>query len=162
MCRDIRHFIWSSGKDKMVWLLFSVWMLSAICRLPALMLGRSMELAGLPHLRKDWIAIREARGDKVFTQQHYAKKGVITEEMLFCATREGVDPEFVRSEVERGRAIIPANKRHLELEPMIVGRKFLVKVLAFPSVILQITPCSLRSNSKLDALFRFSWREEKH
>ena len=96
-----------------------------------------MELAGLPHLRKDWIAIREARGDKVFTQQHYAKKGIITEEMLYCAAREGMDPEFVRSEVELGRAIIPANKRHLELEPMIVGRKFLVKVKASPSAVSQ-------------------------
>ncbi|XP_040375717.1 LOW QUALITY PROTEIN: phosphomethylpyrimidine synthase, chloroplastic [Rosa chinensis] len=50
--------------------------------------------------------------------------------MLYCATREKLDPEFVRSEVARGRAIIPSNKKHLELEPMIVGRKFLVKVNA--------------------------------
>lgn len=60
----------------------------------------------------------------------YAKQGLITEEMLFCATREKLDPEFVRSEVARGRAIIPSNKKHLELEPMIVGRNFLVKVNA--------------------------------
>lgn len=61
---------------------------------------------------------------------YYAKQGIITEEMLYCATREKLDPEFVRSEVARGRAIIPSNKKHLELEPMIVGRKFLVKVNA--------------------------------
>ncbi|KAI0565509.1 thiamine biosynthesis protein [Gracilaria domingensis] len=50
--------------------------------------------------------------------------------MLFCAVREGLDPEFVRSEVARGRAIIPSNTRHLELEPMIVGRNFKVKINA--------------------------------
>ncbi|KAL3683942.1 hypothetical protein R1sor_001964 [Riccia sorocarpa] len=85
---------------------------------------------GLPHLRKSWIEKREARGDERFTQMYYAKQGIITEEMLYCATRENLDPEFVRAEVARGRAIIPSNKRHLELEPMIVGRKFLVKVNA--------------------------------
>ncbi|KAL2633243.1 hypothetical protein R1flu_004722 [Riccia fluitans] len=86
--------------------------------------------AGLPHLRKSWIEKREARGDERCTQMYYAKQGIITEEMLYCATRENLDPEFVRSEVARGRAIIPSNKRHLELEPMIIGRKFLVKVNA--------------------------------
>ncbi|CAI5985670.1 unnamed protein product [Closterium sp. NIES-64] len=85
---------------------------------------------GLPKLREAWIARREKRGDKCFTQMHYAKKGIITEEMLYCATREKMDPEFVRSEVARGRAIIPANKRHPELEPTIVGRNFLVKINA--------------------------------
>ena len=85
---------------------------------------------GLPKLRKEWIARRIARGDKVFTQMHYAKRGIVTEEMLYCAVREGLDPEFVRSEVARGRAIIPSNKRHLELEPMIVGRRFKVKINA--------------------------------
>lgn len=85
---------------------------------------------GLPKLRHDWIRLRENRGDKVFTQMHYAKRGIITEEMLYCAVREGLDPEFLRSEVARGRAIIPSNKRHLELEPMIVGRNFKVKINA--------------------------------
>jgi phosphomethylpyrimidine synthase len=61
---------------------------------------------------------------------YYAKQGIITEEMLYCATREKLDPEFVRTEVARGRAIIPSNKKHQELEPMIVGRNFLVKVNA--------------------------------
>lgn len=54
---------------------------------------------GLPKIRADWVETREARGDKVCTQQHYAKKGIITEEMAFCAARERIDPEFVRSEV---------------------------------------------------------------
>lgn len=83
---------------------------------------------GLPQLRSSWVARREARGDKVCTQMHYAKQGIITEEMAFVAAREGMDPEFVRSEVARGRAIIPANKRHLELEPTVIGRHFMTKV----------------------------------
>lgn len=85
---------------------------------------------GLPKLRREWVDKRTKRGDKVFTQMHYAKRGVITEEMAFCAARERMDPEFVRSEVARGRAIIPANKRHLELEPTVIGRYFLTKVNA--------------------------------
>ncbi|XP_030537384.1 phosphomethylpyrimidine synthase, chloroplastic isoform X3 [Rhodamnia argentea] len=85
---------------------------------------------GLPKLRKDWIDRREKLGGPRYTQMYYAKQGIITEEMLFCATRENLDPEFVRSEVARGRAIIPSNKKHLELEPMVVGRNFLVKVNA--------------------------------
>eukprot|EP00188_Purpureofilum_apyrenoidigerum_P005747 Plantae.Rhodophyta-Purpureofilum_apyrenoidigerum.ctg7826.p1 GENE.Plantae.Rhodophyta-Purpureofilum_apyrenoidigerum.ctg7826~~Plantae.Rhodophyta-Purpureofilum_apyrenoidigerum.ctg7826.p1 ORF type:complete len:615 (-),score=132.94 Plantae.Rhodophyta-Purpureofilum_apyrenoidigerum.ctg7826:272-2116(-) len=83
---------------------------------------------GIPKLRSEWIKRREDRGDKQFTQMYYAKKGMITEEMLYCAEREGMDPEFVRSEVARGRAIIPSNKNHPELEPMIVGRNFKVKI----------------------------------
>jgi phosphomethylpyrimidine synthase len=84
--------------------------------------------AGLPKRREAWIEAREARGDTNFSQMHYARKGLITEEMRFVAIRENMDPEFVRSEIAAGRAIIPANKRHLELEPMIIGRNFLVKV----------------------------------
>lgn len=83
-----------------------------------------------PTPRAEWVARREARGDKVQTQQHYAKQGIITEEMLYVATRENMPVEFVRDEVARGRAIIPANKRHLELEPTIVGRNFGVKINA--------------------------------
>lgn len=64
------------------------------------------------------------------TQMHYARRGIVTPEMEFVAIREGVDPEFVRQEVARGRAIIPANINHPELEPMIIGRNFLVKVNA--------------------------------
>jgi phosphomethylpyrimidine synthase len=83
---------------------------------------------GLPPLRRDWIAAR--RGTANVTQLHYARKGIITPEMEFIATREGFDAEFVRSEVARGRAIIPANINHAELEPMIIGRNFLVKINA--------------------------------
>jgi phosphomethylpyrimidine synthase len=61
---------------------------------------------------------------------HYAKRGLVTPEMEFIAIREGLDPEFVRAEVSRGRAIIPANSNHPELEPMIIGRDFLVKINA--------------------------------
>jgi phosphomethylpyrimidine synthase len=83
---------------------------------------------GLPKLRASWVARRAA--DKVCTQMHYAKAGIITEEMAFVAAREGMPVEFVRSEVARGRAIIPANRHHLELEPTIVGRGFRVKINA--------------------------------
>src|SRR5207302_10567016 len=60
----------------------------------------------------------------------YARRGELTREMGFVATREGVDPERVRSEIARGRAIIPANVNHPESEPMIIGRNFLVKINA--------------------------------
>jgi phosphomethylpyrimidine synthase len=85
---------------------------------------------GIPKLRKDWVERRLARGDKNQTQRTYAQQGVTTEEMLYCAVREGVDPEFVRSEVARGRAIIPANHNHLEMEPAVVGRYFITKLNA--------------------------------
>jgi len=81
--------------------------------------------AGLPALRREWIAGREP-----LTQLAHARAGTITEEMRYVAVREGLDPEFVRSEVARGRAVIPANRRHPESEPMIIGKKFLVKVNA--------------------------------
>jgi phosphomethylpyrimidine synthase len=68
-------------------------------------------------------------GDPV-TQLHYARQGRITEEMAFAATREGVDPEVVRQELADGRAILPANVNHPESEPMVIGRRFLVKVNA--------------------------------
>ena len=67
---------------------------------------------------------------KAVTQLHYARQGEITPEMAFIATREGLPAEFVRDEVARGRAIIPANINHPELEPMIIGRNFLVKINA--------------------------------
>ena len=54
---------------------------------------------GLPKIRTSWVAKREERGDKVVTQMHYARQGVITEEMAFCAARERLEPEFVRAEV---------------------------------------------------------------
>jgi phosphomethylpyrimidine synthase len=85
-------------------------------------------LQGLPRRRQPWIDARVRSGAKNFSQMHFARRGIITEEMRFCAIRENCDPEFVRSEVARGRAIIPANKNHLELEPMVIGRNFLVKI----------------------------------
>ena len=64
------------------------------------------------------------------TQLHYARAGVITEEMRFAALREGVQPEVVRDELAAGRAILPANVNHPESEPMVIGKRFLVKVNA--------------------------------
>jgi phosphomethylpyrimidine synthase len=86
--------------------------------------------AGLPKLRQPWIERRVARGDRNFSQMHYARRGELTEEMRFVALRENVAPELVRDEVARGRAIIPANICHPELEPVIIGRNFLVKINA--------------------------------
>jgi phosphomethylpyrimidine synthase len=111
------------------------------------------ELASLrfEHIRKP----RRARAGANVTQMHYARKGIITPEMEYIAIRENlrletlkdsgllrrhkgqsfgaslpekVTAEFVRDEVARGRAIIPANINHPELEPMIIGRNFLVKI----------------------------------
>lgn len=73
--------------------------------------------------------LRAKQGRNV-TQLHYARKGIITPEMEFIAIRENVSPEFVRSEVASGRAIIPANINHPESEPMIIGRHFHVKINA--------------------------------
>lgn len=100
---------------------------------------------------------RKAKSGGNVSQMHYARKGIITEEMEFIAIRENmrlqevrargelnyhpgenfgatipeeITPEFVRDEVARGRAVIPANINHPELEPQIIGRNFLVKVNA--------------------------------
>jgi len=99
---------------------------------------------------------RRAKSGRIVTQLHYARRGVVTPEMEFIAIRENqrldslsdwmtrqhqgegfgatipkeFTPEFVRAEVARGRAIIPANINHLESEPMIIGRNFLVKINA--------------------------------
>jgi phosphomethylpyrimidine synthase len=101
--------------------------------------------------------LRAGRHGQLVTQLEFARAGIITEEMIYVAYRENlareaslteasarladgesfgaaipefVTPEFVREEVARGRAIIPANINHLELEPMAIGRNFLVKVNA--------------------------------
>jgi phosphomethylpyrimidine synthase len=74
--------------------------------------------------------IRRARAGGNVSQLHYARRGEITPEMEFVAIRENCEPEHVRSEVARGRAVIPANVNHLELEPTIIGRNFLVKINA--------------------------------
>jgi phosphomethylpyrimidine synthase len=111
--------------------------------------------SGLPALRDPWIrdrgdvgetartrvptgavempeglARRTLRGTAAVTQMAYARRGEITPEMEFVAIREGMSPEFVRDEVARGRAIIPANVNHPEIEPMIIGRNFKVKINA--------------------------------
>ncbi len=113
---------------------------------------------GLPELRKPWILERgeydalepsyrpvpghsdpdtplpnrrhALRGRGPVTQMHYARRGIITPEMDYVALRENLAPEFVRGEVARGRAIIPANVNHPESEPMAIGRNFLVKINA--------------------------------
>ena len=108
---------------------------------------------GLPPLREAWIAgrggvaarpgpagpeapglpgagRRPLRATAGVTQLHHARRGTVTEEMEFVALREGFAPEFVRGEVARGRAIIPANVNHPELQPMAIGRNFLVKINA--------------------------------
>ena len=79
-----------------------------------------------PPLRRS----RVNRGSGPVTQLQRARRGEITEEMEYVAVRERVDPERVRSEVARGRAIIPSNVNHPELQPMVVGRNFRVKVNA--------------------------------
>jgi phosphomethylpyrimidine synthase len=70
-------------------------------------------------MRTDWVAKRQ--NDKIRTQMHYARQGIITEEMHYVAKRESLNPELVRSEVARGRMIIPANIHHTNLEPMCIG-----------------------------------------
>lgn len=64
------------------------------------------------------------------TQLGAARQGIITPEMTYVAIREKVSPDFVREEIASGRAIIPTNIKHPELEPMIIGRRFLVKINA--------------------------------
>src|SRR5437763_2604891 len=75
--------------------------------------------------RADWIAKRRAdaanSGDTNFSQMHFARKGIISEEMEFIAKKEKLTPELVRDDVVRGRMIIPANINHPELEPMAIG-----------------------------------------
>ena len=97
---------------------------------------------GLPKHRHEWIVERENsfKSDQRFkdnvTQLTYAKNGIITKEMEFAAARENsftdlenkITSEFVRNEIALGRAIIPANIKHPELEPMVIGKKFLTKV----------------------------------
>lgn len=89
---------------------------------------------GIPKRRSEWIEARlakaKAEGETNVTQIHYARRGIITPEMQFVAIREQCTPEFVRDEIAAGRAIIPANIHHPEIEPMIIGRNFLVKINA--------------------------------
>ncbi|MCF6275727.1 MAG: phosphomethylpyrimidine synthase ThiC [Robiginitomaculum sp.] len=112
-------------------------------------LAREFPVKNKPLRRKD--------NDKPFTQYEYAKAGIITKEMIYVAERENlgrteavpgaqarvnagesfgadipafVTPEFVMDEIARGRAIIPSNVNHPEIEPQIIGRNFLVKINA--------------------------------
>jgi len=86
-------------------------------------------------LRDNWIEKRlgdaaGANGSRNVTQMHYARRGLGTEEMDYVAQRERLSPELVRSEVARGRAIIPANIHHRNLEPMAIGIAFKCKINA--------------------------------
>lgn len=94
--------------------------------------GRSAVRRG--SAREEWPGGRRpplrARAGRTVTQLHYARRGIVTPEMEYVAAREGCDVELVRSEVAAGRAIIPANVNHPESEPMVIGRRFLVKVNA--------------------------------
>jgi len=87
-----------------------------------------------PRVREEWIAKRRAQarqtGDENFSQMHFARKGLVTEEMLYVADREKLPVETIRAEVAAGRMIIPANINHSELEPMAIGVASLCKINA--------------------------------
>ncbi len=84
--------------------------------------------------RAEWIARRRKEaartGDENFSQMHFARKGLITEEMVYVAEKEKLTPQQVRDEVAAGRMIIPANINHPELEPMAIGVESLCKINA--------------------------------
>jgi len=93
--------------------------------------GNGHNESGAPKLRAEWIAKRRSQNtDGNFSQMRYARRGVVTEEMQYVATREKIAPELVRDEVARGRMIIPANINHPELEPMAIGVESLCKINA--------------------------------
>src|SRR4051812_33742752 len=79
-------------------------------------------------LRSEWVKSR--KGNQNQSQMHFARKSIVTPEMEFVATRENLEPELVRSEVARGRMVIPANVNHVNLEPMCIGIASLCKVNA--------------------------------
>src|SRR5579864_7223861 len=87
-----------------------------------------------PKVREEWIARRRAEasrtGDDNFSQMHFARKGLVTEEMLYIAEREKLSPQTVRDEVAAGRMIIPANIAHPELEQMAIGVASVCKINA--------------------------------
>src|SRR3981189_3887285 len=88
----------------------------------------------VPTGRAEWIVKRKAEaartGDTNMSQMHFARKGLITEEMAYVAQREKISAELVRSEVAKGTVIIPANINHPELEPMAIGVESLCKINA--------------------------------
>lgn len=94
--------------------------------------GRSAVRRGEAH--EEWRgtkrAPRRAKPGSNLSQMHYARRGIVTAEMEYVAAREGCDVSLVVEEVAAGRAIIPANVNHPECEPMIIGKRFLVKVNA--------------------------------
>ena len=86
-------------------------------------------------LRDSWIEKREAaivgaNGTRNVSQMHFARQGVITEEIDYVAKREKLEPELVQSEVARGRMIVPANIHHRNLEPMAIGISSTCKINA--------------------------------
>ena len=89
---------------------------------------------GVPQPRLGWIVKRREEaartGDGNMSQMHFARKGLITEEMAFVAHKEKLQPELVRSEIAKGTMIIPANINHPELEPMCIGVESLCKINA--------------------------------
>ena len=88
----------------------------------------------VPKPRVEWLRQRRddaaESGDQNFSQMHFARLGVITEEMDYVARKEKLSPELVRDEVAAGRMIIPANINHPELEPMAIGVASLCKINA--------------------------------
>jgi phosphomethylpyrimidine synthase len=92
--------------------------------------GRSRPLGDAGVEMPEALGRRTLRGTVGVTQMTFARRGEVTPEMEFVALREGVEPGFVRDQVARGRAIIPANINHPELEPMAIGRNFKVKINA--------------------------------
>src|SRR3984957_13305585 len=88
----------------------------------------------VPQPRKDWIVKRKEEaartGDTNMSQMHFARNGLITEEMAYVAHREKLAAEFVRDEIAKGTMIIPANINHPELEPMCIGVGSLCKINA--------------------------------
>src|SRR3979490_477127 len=72
-------------------------------------------------IEKRETAVAGANGKRNVSEMHLARQGIITEEMEFVAKREKLEPELIRSEVARGRMIIPSNINHRNLEPMAIG-----------------------------------------
>src|SRR5579862_1341492 len=84
-----------------------------------------------PQPRSEWLARRKSENtDGNFSQMHYARQGVITEEMEYVARKEKQPAVLIRDEVARGRMIIPANINHPELEPMCIGVASICKINA--------------------------------
>src|SRR5271165_3646670 len=96
--------------------------------------GSNGNISSVLKPRAEWITRRREEaarsGDGNMSQMHYARKGLLTEEMLFVAEREKVSPELIRDEVAAGRMIIPANINHPELEPMAIGIESRCKINA--------------------------------